>query len=397
MAAQRRDSIDVLRGLALVAMVLCHYPIFLSSGAGQDAMLFFLSNHLLGGDFGASWFVFLVGLCQALSSMKADAPGSGSTRRTIVRGAAIFVIGLLFLYFLQGYEELWDWDILTFIGATTILLIPVRRMPNWSVLLACAAIFFMTPWLRSFVDLAPLYGGGFESVEWFSNHFPNLLFDPRQDYQGAHSFLGNVLGFVLIGQFPLFPWLAYPLVGFVVGRKMVQNQLASDAPFILLLGLSFTFLGLFAATAGSQRAVISVPNDYITPLSFYPLSFSMCWFLLGVVLMLFIGLWRRYDATPQDTEKVSVFLAYTRLMSKYSLTVYISHFALFLIPFRIVKFATGTDLHKNLVSTPTAFAMGIALLLLYTPVLRRWDAAGGKFSCEWLLAKILSHAQTKAS
>lgn len=397
MAAQRRDSIDALRGLALIGMVICHYPIYLSSGAGQDAMLFFLSNHLLGGDFGASWFVFLVGLCQALSSKKADAPGSGNTRKTIVRGAAIFIIGLLFLYTLHGYEELWDWDILTFIGATTILLLPVRRMPNWSVLLACAAIFFMAPWLRSFVDLAPLYGGGFENVEWFSHYFPNLLFDPMQDYQGAHSFLGNVLGFVLVGQFPLFPWLAYPLVGFVVGRRMVQDQLASDAPFILLLGLSFTFLGLLAATAGSQRTVFSISNDYITPLSFYPLSFSMSWLVLGVVLMLFIGLWRRYDATPKDAEKVSMFLAYTRLMSKYSLTVYISHFALFLIPFRIVQFATGTNLQRNLVSTPTAFAMGIALLLLYAPVLQRWDVAGGKYSCEWLLAKILAHAQGTAT
>ncbi len=397
MAAQRRDSIDALRGLALIGMIICHYPIYLSSGAGQDAMLFFLSNHLLGGDFGASWFVFLVGLCQALSSKKIDAPRSGNTRRTIVRGAAIFIIGLLFLYILHGYEELWDWDILTFIGATTILLLPVRRMPNWSVLLACAAIFFMTPWLRSFVDLAPLYGGGFENVEWFSNYFPNLLFDPLQDYQGADSFLGNILGFVLVGQFPLCPWLAYPLVGFVVGRRMVQNQLASDAPFFLLLGLSFTFLGLLAATAGSQLAVFSIQNDYITPLSFYPLSFSMSWLVLGVVLVLFIGLWRRYDATPQDAEKVSMFLAYTRLMSKYSLTVYISHFAVFLIPFRIVQFTTGTNLQRNLVSTPTAFAMGIALLLLYAPVLKRWDAAGGKYSCEWLLAKILLHAQGTAT
>lgn len=397
MAAQRRDSIDVLRGLALIGMVICHYPIFLSSGAGQDAMLFFLTNHLLGGDFGASWFVFLVGLCQALSSMKADAPGSGTVRRTIVRGAAIFVIGLLFLFILHGPEELWDWDILTFIGATTILLIPVRRMPNWSVLAACAAIFFIAPWLRSFVDLAPLYGGGFDNVAWFSNHFPNLLFDPRQDYQGAPSLLGNVLGFVLVGQFPLLPWLAYPLVGFVVGRRMVQDRLAADAPFLLLLGLTFMFLGLFAAVAGSQRAVFSLASGYIAPLSFYPLSFSMAWLLLGVVLVLFIGLWRRYDAAPQDAGEPSVFLAYTRLMSKYSLTVYISHFAVFLIPFRIVKLATGTDLQNALVSTPTALAMAVALLLLYSPLLKRWDAAGGKYSCEWCLAKILAQTQAKAA
>ena len=67
---QRVDSVDVLRALALIGMVICHYPIFLSSGAGSDAMLYFFSNHLLGGDCGASWFVFLVGLSQVLSIKK---------------------------------------------------------------------------------------------------------------------------------------------------------------------------------------------------------------------------------------------------------------------------------------------------------------------------------------
>ena len=45
---QRVDSVDVLRGLALIGMVLCHYPIFLSNGAGADGMAYFLANHLLG-------------------------------------------------------------------------------------------------------------------------------------------------------------------------------------------------------------------------------------------------------------------------------------------------------------------------------------------------------------
>jgi uncharacterized membrane protein len=399
MAVKRVDSVDVLRALALIGMVICHYPIFLSSGEGRDAMLYFFSNHLLGGDCGASWFVFLVGLSQVLSAKKRDTEqDKKNTSRVVIRGLAIFVIGLLFLLIIQGYEELWDWDILTFIGATTIILLLCRKAPSWGLLLFCSIVLFMTPWLRSFIDLAPFYGGKFESVRWISDLIPNFIFDPAKDYQGGKTVLDNVLGFFLIGQFPLLPWIIFPLIGFIVGRRMTQNLLAADSPFILIIGVMFAFMGLFTAYAGSIKPGFSVANDYITPLSFYPNSFSMIMFLIGVVLILFISLWRTYDANPDNTKKPGMFLSYCRQISKYSLTIYISHFALFFIPLRIVKSATGTYYLQDLVSTPTAFALAVLLLILYYPLLKLWDKAGGKYSFEWLLAKLLSmHRQGNVS
>jgi uncharacterized membrane protein len=398
MASQRNDSVDVLRALALIGMVICHYPIFLSSGAGADAMLYFFSNHLLGGDCGASWFVFLVGLCQVLSFKKRDSVQATDVSRVIVRGAAIFVIGLLFLLVIQGYEQLWDWDILTFIGATTIILLLCRKAPSWVLLLCCSVVFFVTPWLRSFIDIAPFYGGKFESVPWISDFIPNFLFDPAMDYEGGKTALDNVIGFFLIGQFPLLPWIIFPLIGFVVGRRMTQNLLAADSPFVLIIGMMFTFMGLFTAYAGSMKPGFSVANDYVTPLSFYPVSFSMIMLLVGIVLMLFIFLWRMYDANPDNAKKPGMFLIYCRQISKYSLTIYISHFALFFIPLRIIKSATGIYYLKDFVSTPTAFMLAVLLMILYYPLLKLWDKAGGKYSFEWLLAKLLSmHRQGNVS
>lgn len=390
MALQRNDSIDVLRALALIGMVICHYPIFLSSGAGSDAMLYFLSNHLLGGDCGASWFVFLVGLCQALSMKKRDAAPDKDTSRVIIRGATIFVIGLLFLLIVQGYEELWDWDILTFIGAMTIILLFCRKAPSSTLLLFCALVFFSTPWLRSHIDIAPFYGGKFESVRWISDFFPNFIFDPAQDYDGGKTVLHTVIGFILIGQFPLLPWIIFPIIGFVVGRRMTQGLLAADSPFILIIGMMFTFMGLFAANAGSIRSAFSVANDYIIPLSFYPISFSMVMLLMGIVLTLFITLWRIYDVNPDNTKKPGVFLTYCRQISKYSLTIYITHFALFFFPLRMIQLATGKYYLRDAMSTPSAFALAVLLMILYYPLLKLWDKVGGKYSFEWLLAKLLS-------
>ena len=389
MVKQRIDSVDVLRALALIGMVICHYPIFLSSGEGRDAMLYFFSNHLLGGDCAASWFVFLVGLSQVLSIKKRDTAQDKNVSRVIIRGMAIFVIGLLFLLVIQGYEELWDWDILTFIGATTIILLLCRKAPSWGLILFCSVVFFITPWLRSFIDIAPFYGGKFESVKWISDFIPNFIFDPVKDYDGGKTVLDNVIGFFLIGQFPLLPWIIFPVTGFVIGRRMTQNLLAADSPFILMIGMMFTFMGLFTAYAGSIKSGFSVANDYITPLSFYPISFSLIMFLIGVVLILFIFLWHIYDANPDNTKTPGMFLIYCRQISKYSLTIYVSHFALFFIPLRIIKLTTGTYYLKEAMSTPAAFALAVLLLILYYPLLKLWDKAGGKYSFEWLLAKLL--------
>ena len=386
---RRVDSVDVLRALALIGMVICHYPIFLSSGEGRDAMLYFFSNHLLGGDCAASWFVFLVGLSQVLSIKKRDTAQDKNVSRVIIRGMAIFVIGLLFLLVIQGYEELWDWDILTFIGATTIILLLCRKAPSWGLILFCSVVFFITPWLRSFIDIAPFYGGKFESVKWISDFIPNFIFDPAKDYDGGKTVIDNVIGFFLIGQFPLLPWIIFPVTGFVIGRRMTQNLLAADSPFILIIGMMFTFMGLFTAYAGSIKSGFSVANDYITPLSFYPISFSLIMFLVGVVLILFIFLWHIYDANPDNTKPPGMFLIYCRQISKYSLTIYVSHFALFFIPLRIIKLTTGTYYLRDLVSTPVAFALAVILMILYYPLLKLWDKAGGKYSFEWLLAKLL--------
>jgi len=393
---QRLDSVDVLRALALMGMVVCHYPIFLSSGEGADAMLYFLSNHLLGGDFAASWFVFLVGVSQVLSAKKRGA-GNANDSRVVLRGAAIFIFGLLFLLLVVGYEELWDWDILTFIGAMTIMLLYCRRAPSWGLLVLCAVVLFITPWLRSFTDIASFYGGKFESVGWLSDFIPNFLFDPAKDYLGGQTVRDNIVGFFLTGQFPLLPWLVFPVIGFVIGRRLTENRMADDTPYLLLIGLILAFMGLFTAYAGSIRPGFSVAGDYITPLSFYPLSFSMATFILGVVLLVFTVLWNILDRKPDKNVNPGLLLIYCRQISKYSLTIYVSHFALFYIPLHIVQLATGKYYLRELTSTSVALAISIILLIVYYPVLKLWDKAGGRFSFEWLLAKALSACSRKTT
>ena len=113
-------------------------------------------------------------------------------------------------------------------------------------------------------------------------------------------------------------------------------------------------------------------------------------FLLGVVLILFTLLWNIFDRQPDKDAKPGLFLTYCRQLSKYSLTIYITHFALFFIPLRLVKLATGKYYLRELTSTSVALSLAILLMLLYYPILKFWDKAGGKYSFEWLLNKAIS-------
>ena len=55
----------------------------------------------------------------------------------------------------------------------------------------------------------------------------------------------------------------------------------------------------------------------------------MTLFLLGIALILFVLLWNIYDRAPDPAGQPGLFLRYCRVLSRYSLTIYITHFALF--------------------------------------------------------------------
>jgi hypothetical protein len=177
----------------------------------------------------------------------------------------------------------------------------------------------------------------------------------------------------------------------------MQNRLPSDAPFLLIIGFILSFMGLFTAYGGSIRPLFSVANDYLTPLCFYPNSFSMTVFLLGVVLVLYTTLWRIYDVKRDQSAPAGWFLTYCRQLSKYSLTIYILHFTLFFLPLRLIRLMTGKYYLREAMDTTSAFVLAIALLILCYPLLKLWDRADGRFSFEWLLSRLLSPGKKKAA
>ena len=103
--------------------------------------------------------------------------------------------------------------------------------------------------------------------------------------------------------------------------------MSTDVPLLLIIGPILLFTGISMAYAGSLAPPFEVTSGYLVPLCFYPLSFSMALLVLGFELIVYSLMWIIFDQGSDEAKEPGLFLRYCRQISKYSLTIYITHFA----------------------------------------------------------------------
>ena len=207
----RLAYIDWMRGLACVLMFQTHcYDSWLGGNARKST--FFMWSQL-GGTLPAPLFLFLAGISFALvvDKLRQKGPSAGQVARTtILRGAEIFALGLLFR--LQEFTLAWGWapwtdllrvDILNTIGLSMMLMgvmcwmvlgiahgLRLRFVLGVSAAGMALAISLLTPLL------------------WTSWR-PRWLPWPLESYvDGVHN-LGEPQAWL----FPIFPWTAFRVCG----------------------------------------------------------------------------------------------------------------------------------------------------------------------------------------
>jgi uncharacterized membrane protein len=243
----RLAYIDWLRGLACLLMFQTHcYDAWLGGAARQST--FFMWSQL-GGTFPAPLFLFLAGTSFAIVIdkllQKGVAPGE-IAKKTILRGAEIFVLGLLFR--LQEYLIALGWapwtdlfrvDILNTIGVSLMLMGALcwvvlaitgtansrTKLVSASVLVA-AAISALTPLL--WTTWPPRF------LPWELESYVN----------GVHN-----LGVPQAGLFPIFPWTGFAFAGLAFGFLLISDSarklgayaflLAAVAGLVLIYGAKF--------------------------------------------------------------------------------------------------------------------------------------------------------------
>lgn len=216
MLKKRVIGYDLARALAVFGMVVVNFKIVMGAEQNGPAWLVGLVGLLDGR--AAATFVVLAGAGLSLLSQKGRTLGDSDQltrdRRTLLKRALfLFIVGLL-------YTPIWPADILHFYGvyiavAAFLLATPARQLWSYSgaLVLAFVVLFF-----------ALNYDQGWD---W------NTL-----EYNGFWTPLGMVRHLFYNGFHPVIPWLAFLLVGNLLGRQDMGDPVIRRRVFVWGAGVA---------------------------------------------------------------------------------------------------------------------------------------------------------------
>ncbi len=284
-AKPRLAYIDWMRGLACVLMFQTHCYDSWLGGAARKSTFFMWSQ--LGGTLPAPLFLFLAGISFALITDKLRQRGADPNqiaRMTILRGAEIFGLGLLFRLqeFLLGYPsapwtDLLRVDILNTIGLSMMLMGIMCWLAGGgrgrSAVVAAGvalAIALATP------------------LMWTSARLRGLPW-PLQSYiNGVHTFKEPQAWL-----FPIFPWAGFAFAGLATGFLLVGDWVRTrEAKAFALLG------GVGITIAAVARALDHHPRQLYAVYDFWHTSPNFFLIRVGVLLVILLGVyaWCRWGA-----------------------------------------------------------------------------------------------------
>jgi uncharacterized membrane protein len=281
---QRLAYIDWMRGLACVLMFQTHCYDSWLSGSARQSTLFHWSQ--LGGTFPAPLFLFLAGISFALVTDKLRSRGGDATeiaRTTILRGAEIYGLGLLFRVqeFLLGqpwapWTDLLRVDVLNIIGISMMLMGVLCRFAPGRTRSALAAAGMS---LAIALATPPLW------TTWRPRFLPWFL---ESYINGVHTF--DVPQPWL---FPIFPWAAFSFAGLAVGFLLLSDWARRRE------AATFTLVGAGGAgLAAGAWWLDSLPVSVYAVYDFWHSSPNFFLIRLGLVLVMLAGChaWCRWGA-----------------------------------------------------------------------------------------------------
>jgi hypothetical protein len=307
----RYSSLDVIRTLAIADMILVH---FLENLSGDVKVVSYFAG------FGAPLFAFLAGLSFRIwyRSMEARGLDDDTIRRIGVRrGIFLFFTGFLFNFFVWLPEDLYNWDVLTMIGTALIILSLLARVPRVVFISVCIMILCLSPFIRLQADY-PSY--------WVKNYY-----DPDNTIPDI------LMGYLGTGYFPLFPWLIFPLAGYIVSWQLFPDQDPHDPDPAPISLKPIILAGLVAAIVWAilyACRFVTISQDFrrvVTGWTMFPASLEYVMGVLTIALILIPTLHYLVDRRAAFA-RIPTVLNFCRTMSQHSFTIYILHHVLHLWP-----------------------------------------------------------------
>lgn len=245
----RQGYVDAFRGLLIAHMALDHASLMFNAGrAGEELaaaaapvpgdLLQFLTRFT--GVPVAPAFFFMAGFMVALTSAAREQrglPHAEVTRRLIVRGLVLIAVDALVMGLPRAAMGFYSFVVLSAIGAAIILLALVRDVPGKRLLAAAIAVLALHPLLDVSALPLPLRA---------------VLYEPVRS--GAFRSL-----------YPVIPWAAIAVVGFVAGRDALHRR----QPARFWLGLAGICLALFLAIRLAGGYGNAYPYTKVASLAFW--------------------------------------------------------------------------------------------------------------------------------
>ena len=214
-ATSRDATLDLVRGLAIIAMVVGHLVVALRD-IPYSRPLF------VAGGMAPVLFVFLSGyLVEFLHHRKNYGFGY-----FFIRGIFLLLVGAAVDVFIWRIIPFYTMDILYFIGISLPILYLLNRQNTYRLVLLAGAIVVATPFMQYIMGYAP---------------YPTELYLDGSPTIEAPYHYAIWKHYLVDGWFPLFPWLGVSLAGMLFYRWRTQG----DSHGIFRWGIVLTGVGLF--------------------------------------------------------------------------------------------------------------------------------------------------------
>ena len=274
-SAPRRAYVDVFRGLLIAHMALDHASLMFNAGRGGKELaaaaapavggLFQFLTRFTGVPV-APGFFFMAGFMVALTSTARENRGVSHrdvTRRLIVRGLVLIAVDALIMGLPRALMGFYSFMVLSSIGVGIIALALLRDLSRKVLLAGALAVLLLHPLLD--VSALPVA-------------LRAIVYEPVRT--GAFRSL-----------YPVIPWIAIVVLGFVVGRDGVSRDRPARLWSALAAGSLVLFLVIrLSGTYGNAYPYTSVASldfwmfaKYPPDLAFLSWSFA-CIFLSLAVL-----------------------------------------------------------------------------------------------------------------
>ncbi|HSM08495.1 MAG TPA: heparan-alpha-glucosaminide N-acetyltransferase domain-containing protein [Gemmatimonadota bacterium] len=366
---KRLPAIDWMRGIVMILMATDHASGAYNSGrlVTDSALMYAAGMPLPPLQFFHRWlshlcaptFLFLAGTALALSIEKKVGRGesAGSIDRDMfVRGLIILAVDLFFinLFWLPGAILL---QVMYAIGVAMILMIPLRRLPSPALLVIGVAILFAAEWFLPDGFVVSNEPGSVLGALTLGAG----MFDTNLEAFGPWAALGIPDAFV--AGYPVLPWLAMMVFGWVFGRWLLARREADDSEVQSTRLLAWTGLGALGVyavirgfnTFGNQQ-LYRLDGSWIQWLhvSKYPPSVAFTALELGLMCLILAGLFvlqRRQGENVNLDNPVLVF-------GQTAFFFYVVHIFFYEVTARLL----GLHIQEGLLVSTIAMTVGLVVL-----------------------------------